>query len=301
MATLTTATLNFQSSDNATYQAWLQHVKDVMDWVNPSILTQTADTGQVDIPSAVRPTTNTQPHYLVYKFDDGLGPPVYIKIFMGSSGTSAGMTSMRFWFGTSTDGAGNITGISSQTSVAPSGNSGLNGTGVSFASCGPGFLSATFGQSDSSSAWGLPMRGFFIINRFHDNAGSPTAEGFSYRAGGNYPVTSFPDAGVLIMPNAIYPAGARWQSANGTDPQDTLNPFALSTETFAGNVQVQPVFCRDPLIRQDIIGACLHTDIAKNTEVSIALLGTAPRNYKNLSMPATPLAAKGFDYLVLWE
>lgn len=297
MATLVTPVFNFQSTDDATYRLWLQHVKDVMDTVNPAILTQTADTGQVDIPTAIRPTTNSRPHYLVYKFDDGIGLPIYIKISMGSSGTSAGMTGTVFQFGTGTNGAGTITGLATATMNAPSGNSGIGGNAVSLACCKPGSLSVVIGQD---TAWGNCKRGAFTINRFVDDAGEPTDKGFSWRAWGNYAANAYPNAGCVIYPGSpIYPNGGTWNYTGSGIPQDSINPYGLTSAAFSGSVQPSPVFTRDPTLRQENLGRVWRGDVALNTEMSVAMVGSTPRNYRSLGMWAD--TSLQYEYIVPWE
>ncbi len=297
MATLVTGSFNFQSSDDATYRLWLQHVKDVLDTVNPSMLAQTDDTGQVDIPTAIRPTTSGRPHYLIYKFDDGVGLPIYIRINMGSSGTSAGMTGMTFKFGTGTNGAGTLTGLVSADSTAPNANSAMGGIGISLACCKAGSLSVMIGQRD---AWGGCMRGAFTINRFVDDAGEPTNEGFSWRAWGNYASTQFPNAGSVIFAGSpIYPNGGTWNYTGNGIPQDSINPYGLTTASFAGSVQPSPVFTRDPTLRQENLGRVWRGDVALNTEMSVAMVGSTPRNYRSLGMWAD--ASLTYEYVVPWE
>lgn len=300
MSTLTTASFNFVSTDDASYRAWLAHVKSVMDTVNPAMLTQTADTGQVDVTTVTKPASVGTPHYLLYKFDDGIGQPIYIKIQMGvlNATVSTSSSSMRFSFGTGTDGAGSLSGIVSSISLASTLNTAMDGNAVSLACCAAGTLSVVFGQG---ATWGRALRGGFSVNRFCDSAGNPIAGGFSWRAWGNYAASSYPSGGVILYPSfsAYYPSGIAVNMVSGsTSLQDSINPMGWYG-TFSGDYQPSPVFTRSPLLRQERMGRVERSAVALNVEMSIALIGTTPRNYKNIGLWADPTLQ--YDYLVPWE
>lgn len=298
MATLTTASFNFVSTDDASYRAWLAHVKSVMDTVNPAMLTQTADTGQVDVTTATKPATPSTPHLLVYKFDDGIGLPIYILIRMGVSNASGSTSQMRFSFGTGTDGASNLTGVASELSASASGKTAMDGSGISLACCAAGTLSVVFGQT---SSWGKALRGGFTLNRLCDSAGNPIAGGFTWRAWSNYPASSYPNGGVVLYPgfSPYYPTGVAANMVTiSTSLQDSINPMGWYG-TFSGDYQPSPVFARAPLLRQERLGRVERSVVGLNVEMSIALVGSTPRNYKNLGLWADPVLQ--YDYLVPWE
>ena len=90
--------------------------KAISDALTAFQLTKTADTGQIDWTTVLKPATiNTYQGYEIRKFTDSL-QPVFFKIEYGSGGT-LNFPSLRFSFGTGSDGAGIITAPVSVTAI----------------------------------------------------------------------------------------------------------------------------------------------------------------------------------------
>lgn len=127
------ATSTYMSyADSSTLALFLAWAKPIADFLKASpcntMLTQTADTGQVNWASLASPPSASTFVYEVYKFTDSYGtslnPPMYLRVEYGSTSPVTG-ANMKFSFGTSTNGAGTLTGLLS-SGFTTSGGSGSN-------------------------------------------------------------------------------------------------------------------------------------------------------------------------------
>lgn len=166
-----TSTVNVTS--DALFRTEMQAIHDAIVAVG---LVQTSDTGQVTISSMTRPATNIAAGYEIFKFNDSLqtnGAPVFIKIEYGT-GNNTSTCSVWFTVGTSTDGAGTITGNQTsryqlQNSAATAGTftSGMSGSSsrLTFVWCNNG--------GNTISHWAT-------IERLLDSSGANTSTGFVF-------------------------------------------------------------------------------------------------------------------------
>lgn len=152
-------------------------------------LVQTADSGQINLASVVKPAAiTTVAGYEVWRFDDTLAGsfPIYFKIEYASNGTSANNAAFWITVGTGSDGAGTITSTAlanagtvqarKQISVATTGAA----SGIvlpcyfDYMSDGTGFTLAMW-PSATSALGGMG----FGIERIRDYDGSATSDGFN--------------------------------------------------------------------------------------------------------------------------
>lgn len=109
MATATTSLILANDTD-AHFRAWPQWIHDRLaaaGWV------QTADTGQINLTTVVKPAgVSTSQGNEIWRMDDALQPghPVFMKIEYGSYITSANNPAIWLTVGTGSNGAGTITG-----------------------------------------------------------------------------------------------------------------------------------------------------------------------------------------------
>jgi hypothetical protein len=116
------------SSTLANLKAWGMPISAFIQ----SVWTQTADTGQINWSTVSLPAAGSFGGYEIYKPNDALAA-VYLKVEYGRcSSTSAAI--MRLSIGTTTDGAGNLTGASSvlQVSGTNNANHATNGTSATW-------------------------------------------------------------------------------------------------------------------------------------------------------------------------
>lgn len=145
-------------------------------------LVKTSDTGQINWSTVTKATAiNTKQGYEIYRFSDTLQAtkPVFLRIDYGSGGTASGNQPC-VWVnvGTATDGAGNLTGITTGSiqgsSVALTTNNVAMTYYFTFNSNGTAVL--FFGTGLSSGVQGSP--GMFTVSRtVNQTTGAATGDG----------------------------------------------------------------------------------------------------------------------------
>lgn len=171
------ATLNrsfaFQHTTDAEFRAWASMIHDTLTlsgaWVN------TADTGQVDLTTATRPTVaNTKYGYKIYRMNDTLQAtaPCFMRLDFGAGGV-ASYPGVWITIGTGSNGSGTITGI---TFNGGGGNATIQSTGDStarnsYGSASNNRVSIAINAVSNASYIG------FTIERTKDSSGADTATG----------------------------------------------------------------------------------------------------------------------------
>lgn len=114
-------TLRTTFTTDAEFREWAQAVHDALVAVG---MTQTADTGQVNLATVAKPTsTGVYMGYEVFRFSDTLQAtkPVYIKVEYGSAQGGATRPGVAVTVGTGTNGAGTLTGqVGTRMALYPS-------------------------------------------------------------------------------------------------------------------------------------------------------------------------------------
>lgn len=289
MATLVTGPTIFSQATDADYRIAIAAYKDLLTAVNPSILTQTADTGQVDVTTVVRPAINTRPDYLMFKFNDGLGPAIYFKLCFGCASSNTA-PSMHVEFGRATDGAGNIT--TEKVVGDPTGWVGAaSSQAYNYACCIPGALSVTMGQNGLSPT--QHTRTSIYLCRFSDDAGNWASSGalamtvaYDYRTQAH---------------NLKFGSGRTFFADSNQPTFNCYMPFGRTTLTLAGVLQPQAVHYVDQGA-ESALGIVLVTsaETPSNVEFDLAVRGTTPRRYKVLQGGGGP-AYQTTAFAVLWE
>lgn len=110
MATASWANFWDMTSD-AAFRVIGSNISAKLAAVNTAILTQTADTGQINWTTVTKPTaTSTAAGYEIWKFTDSIGT-FYFKFEYGTGGSAATRFGMWITVGTGSNGSGTITGI----------------------------------------------------------------------------------------------------------------------------------------------------------------------------------------------
>lgn len=158
-------------SDDATFRAWGSAFAAILAAIG---LVQTADTGQINWTTVLRPTTNTAAGYEVWRFDDDLQAtaPIFLKIEYGT-GSSTTAPSIWLTVGVGSDGAGTITNPTKTTRVQASATGTPSASTLERHACHTDGAAWIVFHANSST---LSTLGFFI-GRTCDTTGAPTAEG----------------------------------------------------------------------------------------------------------------------------
>lgn len=123
---MTTKTWDFtpDHQNDAGFRAW---GKDLSDSIAQVGMVKTADTGQIDWTTVLRPAVNTFAGYEIWRFVDS---SVFIKLWYGSAGT-ASVPMFSVQVGTGSNGSGTLTGVVSSTrNINGGGSTTLTGSTV---------------------------------------------------------------------------------------------------------------------------------------------------------------------------
>lgn len=285
MAKLATAPAAFDHTTDAGYRVWAAAVLSALDTVNPAILTRTADTGQMNTATITRPAANITTDYAIYKFDDGLSVPLYFKLALGT-GNKANAPGMRFTLGKGSDGAGNITGVLYSISGVWTGNNSVQ-TGPILACVVQGHFSLMACQATLIGTGTLCFG--IAFSRSTDASGTPTTEGVHGMIK-QWSSSSFQHFTADI-------SGAT-QLNSASDTQVTLGQLYTKTSLSTyGVVKPMPVMYLTPEPRVAVgLAAVDNLDAAVSGEMSVAMVGATPRNYKFLGFNTNQKA-----YATVWE
>lgn len=294
---MTTSLVNaaIQQTDDATFRAW---VKQVIDQLVAVGLVKTADTGQIDTATVLRPTAgNTSAGYAIFAFPttDTLQAtrPVVFKLEFGSFGTVS-LPSMWLTVGAGSDGAGAITGISHARvqigrNLAP-------GTAVnnSYAVLVPALGFFGFHGWNASGVTTTPFGQFFLsIARPTDDAAAPLGDGLSMM---------YNNATQLLQTTYSY-TDAKTINVNTRDFCHI--PSGLISGTVGTDVQLFRHFCATPRVRnlpQTV--TYLSADIGKGASFTATLVGATARTYMPFGdgLQAASANNRTADVLaMLWE
>lgn len=172
--------VNLDHTSDATFRAWVNAL--LQGWADAGWV-RTADTGQINPASAVKPAAvNTSAGYAMFRFDDALQStaPIYFKVEFGT-GAHATQPAMWLTVGKATNGAGSLTsaifprsllGLSVGYAFTP------NGSFANLASSGPGYVGFLPSVDDPATGTNAGTKSqSFIIERSRSADGSPSAAG----------------------------------------------------------------------------------------------------------------------------
>lgn len=162
-------------SSDANFRTWGSTISDLWQDVG---LTKTADTGQIDWATVVRPAINTFAGYEIFTLDTDTEQAnfgLYIRVDYGVGGAQDRQR-LKIQIGESTNGAGTLTGKTgtAQTFTAISSNS---SSFTHYCSAGDGYFAYAGAWSAGTSATAYLANQIFIIERLRDNTGAPTDQG----------------------------------------------------------------------------------------------------------------------------
>lgn len=308
MATLITNPFPFKAANDVDFRAWLAHLVEVLVTVNPDILTRAPDTGQMDLATVAMPTSSGMvPGFLIFKFDDAIGSPLFLKLTLRRANSSDFKTDMLIEVGTATNGAGAFVGFSYVFNMLSGGNSSQwaahQGSFPSLASCSPGNLSVVIGQLSDESVAYSGARLNFHLSRFCDEAGDPLPGVSGVLMIGS--AASPNAAGVMTATVSLRDQAAVTVSGGATVQAYQAPPYgnSVSGYSYAGFTQPGAVFYLDPTPKVSA-GACVlqRTDVAINTELQVALVGLEKRNYRAIGPYFINSAPGGYTrYCFRWE
>lgn len=181
---MTTATISgpINNQNDAGFRAW---VSDIITLLAAAGLVQTADTGQVDVLTVLKPTNTTVTAYTIWCLPDS---SLYFRIGFGQ-GTSSNpnqQPKVEIRVGEGSDGAGNLTGVLSTNldiTGSTNGNSDINSASfphLSYACVTNDYFGFIWGNYANSSSLvsGIGHYGMFACGKTVNNAGTATNLGY---------------------------------------------------------------------------------------------------------------------------
>jgi len=258
---------NWNMTTDAGARAVFQAIHDRLSAVG---LVQTSDTGQINLASAVTPTTNTDAGYEIWRFDDAAqgSDPIFFKLVYGW-GSNLGYLRMTWHTGDGSNGSGTVSGAHTNSQVIMS-SVPLNTTaGRIIASFVNGSLALGIAAYNSTGVLNLGNQIFGVIERLRDPQTNALKAGCVYSA--------------MATASGAQPLSAFWLKRAGTwTASQTANAFSPSVEV--GNKQV--VGCYIPRLEPfaPLRGWLYGLGLADDDAGALTIHG-ASANYKR---PAAP-------------
>lgn len=260
-------------------------------------LVQTSDSAQINWATVLKsPSGNGVAGYEMWRFNDALQAtaPIFIKIEYGNS-DSTSIPGIYITVGTGTNGAGTLTGTISNRRQVNSGSSPTAGSWVSKVCYAGGFFGCTMYRGLQGASQ-VPLMAF-MVQRTMDDSGAWTGDGC-----------------VVVWSASSSTAGMQALNfVNGTkntfNQIHTLFPGGTTstlTDDVVPNYQAVRSYQLFPKMRA-LGGSCVVylPEVGIDTQFSLALIGTTPRNFICTGVHFGNTQAAGqssnFGMAMLWE
>lgn len=286
---------NLNHLADAGFRAWSKELHDEMVAAG---LVQTADTGQINFTTATRPATNAVAGYTIYRFNDTLQAtaPIFIKFEWGTASTN--QPQVFATVGTGSDGAGNITGVST-TRVGIWINASPVSTAATYVSnvcVTAGALAIGWKLGDQTGT--SKGHGFFSVQRSTDDTGALTGAWAAVTRSGTSSTSYNPVQVIDFVNTTTYPESVDGSHANV--------PQNVSSSLVGADVQVFKQYVCTPRVRPLFAQVTvLASEVGANTSFSIIPIGsTVSHTYLSLGSNANYAALGGTTsscLAMIWE
>jgi hypothetical protein len=292
MTTRTTVSVIDQSTD-AAFQAWVSEYINMLTSVG---LVQTSDTGQINPATVTRAAVNTSAGYAIFRMNDSMqsSASIFFRFEFGSGSSNTNPRLLMF-IGTGTNGAGTLTGGDSATQYTLSLNAtptNATTTRTSYACAVDGCAWLCWKLSGSGSTGILPM-GFFMLARYTDSTGAPTAGGYTV---------------IYSNSSTTIQSTRSWNFATSTGFTLTSSQSAIGLQT-AWNVTTslvsgQPQAYQMPYITprvqpHNFVCCVLGSEASLGVQFQATLTGSTSRNYINGSQATNSTTSIALG--LIWE
>jgi len=285
-------TTNLDMSSDAGFRAWGVEFSAAMATIG---MVQTADSGQINWTTVIRPAGSSNAGYEIWRFDDTnhTAAPIVIRIDYGCD-NAVTRPRMMLTIGTGSNGSGTITGVLKTTTQVSRGNSNVVSSITNYPTymcCVDGFLGVCWkgGGSDTGRAYA-----FFSIGRTVDDTGAPTTAGIVLNLTFANGAGNSPGYAETWMFATGYNANSGTSSTPITNnlPCYAFIPYSLTATIIAGSPGARQIFRHyhpTPLIRPYMwLASSTITDaIVDGTTFSLTPVGTTPRTFMCLGTWAT--------------
>lgn len=300
---------------SANFQAWVNEIYNAL--VTNCGLTQTADTGQMAVPCTTALTgANTASGYYVFRFNDTLQAtsPVFIKLECGQGSVTTGVGSplILITVGSSTNGAGTITGLISARSACTASNTGITGGGTTNCisrycyNATQGYLGVQFKLISSPNSWG----GFHIY-RSVDNTGAPTATAVNI-INNVYNVTNGSGSNLQTLSYIDYVTSAVGQTGLPSPSAIVGSAFGITSAIVGTTTNIFPCLQWAPTLTTpgagytNTGGLIFNTDVGIGSTFTATVIGTTSLTYINIGVPCGcnqifSLSTATYGFAMLWQ
>jgi hypothetical protein len=305
MSSLQTNTVVDHTGD-AGFRAWASEYSNALQTIG---LVQTADTGQINLVTATRPSTSVNAGYQVWRFNDAqqATKPIFVKIFYGTTNLPSAPR-IQIQVGTGSDGAGNLMNPSSTFNVA-NGNAPTS-TVTNYLS-NFSLVAGCLAIAWKIGAWGT-LGSFFSICRTCDTNGDPNDLGFSVYGYGSSSTSGQNEQVQFRRSDNTWSGFA----GSGSNSATALIPGPATAASFVGaDAQVVLHFGAFPRI-QPIHGllAVKTSEFGADSTFTAAPVGATTRTYVVLGSTyfgngagsftqgfGNTVAATGWTLAMIWE
>lgn len=262
-------------------------------------LVQTADTGQVNWVTVLRPAANTEGGYEIWRMNDAQQgtAPVYFRI---GYGTASGATQPRLQItiGTASNGTGTITGtaLSTARTITVSGAPGASAY-QSYLCVTSGFFGLIWKVSANAAEVGY---GSFFFARSVDTTGTPSATGGMalWGIGSQTSVSGFQFLRFAAT------ASITTNKTLATQIPCVIPGQPASSLTAAGNIQAYIWYMAIPdVVPLHSVASIVATEISRGSTFTTTLVGSSSHTYISVGIPFIPEpgATTTYGIAMLWE
>jgi hypothetical protein len=293
MGTPQTYTTAIAHTTDAQFRAWGLELSNALQAAG---FVKTADTGQINWATVVRPAINTSAGYEIYRFDDALQGtyPIFFKLEYGAT-TSATVAAMWLTVATGSNGAGTLIGQSTSR-VQCTAISATASTTTAYATyiCHKGGFGGVMWKC-GAIATAPTAAGFFTICRTVDDTGAETGDGFTvYRRSTANSASSLSESVSVLNATTFAPSNAYSCAWGGVAASDV-----------GANKQVYRNYMVQPGVRPVMqMLTCISAEFPGATTLVAAMVGSTPRTYLSggsYTVYAGANVSAAYCNAMLWE
>lgn len=259
-------------------------------------LIKTADTGQINFATVVKPGASTAGGYEIYRFNDSMQAtaPIFFKIEYGTGGNTS-IPSIWLTVGSGSNGLGTITGIAITTRITSLINSTVTSTVTNYISniCViDGFCGVAFKRGAASGSG----YGGFLICRSVDSSGLSNVDGVTIYTCATSAGTVAPANAISYSTNLVYSGGTSY----------CLIGFAVTNSLSSGAIQTYKHYTITPRMRPNpFLLTCITSEINANTQFTATPVAGVTHNYISLGPVFGGAAVNGVSgthgMCMVWE
>lgn len=288
--TTSTYTSTWEAKTNAGFQAWGSAISAA---IRACGFAATADTGQINWTTVASPTTNNAvAGYEIYAFNDTLQStsPVYFKLSYGSGSYHASSTNgypqLLITVGTGTDGAGNLTGVTTSANIQTMGTAsaagGITNTTTQYPTyvCGDGSYIGLVNKVGGMTVYqGAGASGpCFFLGRPTNSAGAYVGGAAILLTPDYNPPSNFWGPWVMQVLNTSGSPNVLYSNSSG---YFSLIPMGITSSLISGsNFQMFPCYAYTPQVYAlNWLAYGLNSETAMGNSVSGTIVGSTAQTY----------------------